>query len=141
MGKKALAGKPKKLTPKDAGKRLDVLVKKLEEELESADLFAPLPPTEDCAICLVPLSCLITAVYYQACCGNVICCACYKEDEASIKKQNEENDGKKVAFTCPFCREPNPSADLEYFRQPQARCLQDDHFAFGLMGEVYRKAE
>ena len=29
-GKKAQAGKPKKLTPKDVGKRLDALVKKLE---------------------------------------------------------------------------------------------------------------
>ena len=33
-GKKAQAGKPKKLTLKDVGKRLDVLVKKLGEELE-----------------------------------------------------------------------------------------------------------
>jgi len=32
-GKKAQAGKPKKLTPKDVGKRLDMLVRKLEEEL------------------------------------------------------------------------------------------------------------
>ena len=55
-GKKTQAGKPKRLTPKDVGKRLDILVKKLEEELKGADLFAPLPPTEDCAICLVPLS-------------------------------------------------------------------------------------
>ena len=36
-GKKAQAGKPKKLTPKDAGKRLSVLVKKLDEELKGAD--------------------------------------------------------------------------------------------------------
>ena len=49
-GKKAQAGKPKKLTPKDVGKRLDTLAKKLEEELKGADLFAPLPPTDDCAI-------------------------------------------------------------------------------------------
>jgi hypothetical protein len=64
-GKKAQAGKPKKLTPKDVGKRFDVLVKKLEEELEGADLFAPLPPTEDCAICLVPLSRLSPETFYQ----------------------------------------------------------------------------
>ena len=43
-GKKAQAGKHKKLTPKDVGKRLDVLVRKLGEELEGADLFKPLPP-------------------------------------------------------------------------------------------------
>ena len=41
-GKKVRAGKPKKLTPKDVGKRLDVLVRKLEEELKGADIFASL---------------------------------------------------------------------------------------------------
>ena len=33
-GKRAQAGKPQKLTPKEVGKRLDALVKKLEEELK-----------------------------------------------------------------------------------------------------------
>jgi hypothetical protein len=141
-GKKTQAGKPKKLTPKDVGKRLDVLVKKLESELEGADLFAPLPPTgEDCAICLVPLSRLKNDAMYQACCGNDFCWACYKENEASINKQNEEkNAGKKLALTCPFCREPQPSSD-GYIRQLQARCLLNDHNAFLLMGNVCRNGE
>jgi len=71
-GKKAQAGKPKKLTPKDIGKRLNVLVKKVEEELEGADLLAPLPPVDDCAICLVPLPRASEEIvkFYQACCGN-----------------------------------------------------------------------
>ena len=137
-GKKAQAGKPKKLTPKDVGKRLDVLVKKLEEELKGADLFAPLPPTEDCAICLVPLSRCMTETSYQACCGNFICVACYMEHEASIKKQNEEKSaGKKIVFTCPFCRDPVPTTDLELLRQLEARCLQNDPEAFALMGDAY----
>ena len=55
-GKKGQADKPKKLTPKDVSKRLDALVKKLEEEIEGAHLFAPMPPTEECPICCVPLS-------------------------------------------------------------------------------------
>ena len=69
-GKKAQAGKPKKLTPKDVGKRLDVLVKKLEEELKGADIFAPLPPTEDRAICLVPLSPVKSNSLYKTCCSK-----------------------------------------------------------------------
>ena len=77
-GKKAQAGKPKKLTPKDVGKRLNALAKKVEEELEGADLFAPLPPIEDCAICLVPLSRKKSETCYQPCCGKEICKACYK---------------------------------------------------------------
>ena len=140
-GKKAQAGKPKKLTPKDVGKRLNTLAKNLEEELEGADLFAPLPPTEDCGICLVPLSPVYTETCYQVCCGNTICFACYKENEASINKQNEEKTaGKKVAFTCPFCREPDPT-DMEYLRKLQARCLENDHEALAVMGWRYQKGK
>ena len=139
-GKKALAGKPKKLTPKDVGKRLDVLMRKLEEELEGADLFAPLPPTEDCAICLVTLSHVSSEKLHQACCGNEICWACYKEHKESIKKQNAAKTGKKLGFTCPFCRESEPTPDEELARL-QARCLQNDHIALKLMGGVYLRGE
>ena len=139
-GKKAQAGKPKKLTPKDVGKRLNTLAKNLEEELEGAELFAPLPPTEDCAICLVPmpLSNAESEICYQLCCGNNVCMACRMENEESIKKQNEANTGKKLAFTCPFCREPKPADVTECVRRLQARCLQNDHFALALMGEAHR---
>ena len=139
-GKKAQAGKPKKLTPKDVGKRLDALVKKLGEELKDADLFALLPPTEDCAICLVPLSRLKIDAMYQACCGNEICVACYKENEASIKKRNEEkNAGKKVPFTCPFCREPAPTCADEELARLQVRCLKNYHCALTVVGRIYRE--
>ena len=136
-GKRAQAGKPKKLTPKDVGKRLDVLAKKVLEELEGADLFAPLPPTEDCAICFVPLSRLTSEKWYQTCCGKEICWACFKENEESIKKLNEEkNTSKKVAFTCPFCREPRPSMD-EYVRQLEARTLKNDYRALTSLGSFF----
>ena len=138
-GKKALAGKPKKLTPKDVGKRLDVLAKKLEEETKDVDLFAPPPPTEDCAVCLLPLSRRTPEVRYQACCGNEICKACFFENKESINKQ--KNAGKKVAFTCPFCREPEPTSGPEYLRQIQARCLKDDHNALRNLGGHYLKGD
>ena len=137
-GKKGQAGKPKKPTPKDTSKRLNALAKKLEDELEGADLFAPLPPTEDCAVCLVPLSHFKKETLYKACCGKEICWACHRENEESINKQNEENGGKKLAFTCPFCREPDPTSYPEYARQLQVRCLKNDHVALGVMGQVYR---
>ena len=141
-GKKSQAGKPKKLTPKDIGKRLDVLVKKLEEETKDVDLFAPLPPTEDCAICFVPLPRCISEIFYQACCGNTICWACYKENEASINKQNEGMSAcEKVALTCPFCRDPNPTTELEDLRQLQARCLKNDRVALTQIGDLYREGE
>jgi hypothetical protein len=140
-GKKGQAGKPKKLTPKDVGKRLNALAKNLEEELKGADLFSPLPPTEDCAICLVPLSRLNSETFYQACCGNVICWACYNQNEVAIEKQNEEKAGKKAALTCPFCREPEPTSDEEYLCRLQARCLKNDHNALALMGDFYRTGD
>ena len=126
------ACKSKKLMRKDKGKlvallkkakeelegKLDDLVKKLEEELKGADLFAPLPPTEDCAICFVPFSRLLSEAHYQACCGKEICMACV----ASID------------LTCPFCREPNPTSKEEYLCQLQTRCLKNDPYALALMG-------
>ena len=136
-GKKGQAGKPKKLTPKDVGKRLNALAKNLEEELEGADLFAPFPPTEDCAICLVPLSRENSETRYMSCCGNVICRACVGGHEVSINKQNEKNASKKVDLTCPFCREQAPTSD-ELFARLQARCLQNDYNAFSMMGKRYR---
>ena len=137
-GKKAQAGKPKKLTPKDVGRRLDVLVRKFDEELKGADLFAPVPPKEDCPICFVPLSCINSETGYQVCCGNIVCVACYKENEVAVKKQNEENGGKKVAFACPFCREPVPTPGLDTLRQVQTRCLKNDHEALTAMGGCHR---
>ena len=139
-GKKTQAGKPKKLTPKDVGKRLDVLVKKLEEELEGADLFAPLPPTDDCAICFVPLARVPQDKCYFACCGNMICNGCVQENEASIKKQNEENGTKDKPDTCPFCREPRPTPD-EYVRQLEARAAKNDHNALRNLGSVFAEGD
>ena len=144
-GKKAQAGKPKKLTPKDVGKRLDVLAKNLEEELKGADLFAPLPPTEDCVVCLVPLPHVHSETLYKACCGKEICYACHMENKESIKKQNKKNadkkDKKPIPLTCPFCREPVPTTSPETLRLLQARCLRNDHDAFTLIGICYQRGD
>jgi TPR repeat protein len=58
------------------------------------------------------------------------------ENKESINKQNEENAGKKIAFTCPFCREPDATGP-EHLRRLQARCLQNDRNAFMRMGSLY----
>ena len=78
--------------------------------------------------------------WHYTCCGNEICLACYKENKVSINKQNEKNTGKKVALTCPFCREPAPTS-MEYERRLQARCLQNDLNALPMMGERYREGK
>ena len=78
----------------------------------------------------------------MACCGKDICKACFKENRESINKQNEEKKaGKKLVFTCPFCREPIPTSSGEEYARLQARCLQNDHMAFTLKGYLYRRGE
>ena len=139
-GKKAQAGKPKKITPKDIGKRLDALVKNLEEELKSADLFAPLPPTEDCPICFVPLSRSEDKSHYKACCGNKICTACVDESMAAMKVMNEKNAAKSkplVPNACPFCRAPNPTSSKDIMRQFEARKLHNDYIALDSLAGIF----
>lgn len=101
-GKKGQAAKPKKLTPKEIGKRLDALVKKLQEELKGADLFAPLLPMEDCPICFIPLPRLGDKKVYKYCCGKEICLGCDEESIAMSMQGGVHNDNKSCA--CPFCR-------------------------------------
>ena len=113
-GKKAQAGKPKKLSPKDIGKRLDALVKKLEKELEGADLFAPLPPAEDCPICCTPLSHMLNRSVYKPCCGKAVCGGCHAEHTLV-----SENNGGGLGL-CPFCRAPELGG-LDFVRQLDAR--------------------
>ena len=132
-GKKAQAGKAKKLTPKEIGKRLDALVKKLEEELKGADLFAPPPPMDDCPICLVPLSRGATTATstFQACCGKIICFGCYKANEIIVENQSE------IAHTCPFCRAPETTGE-QYFLQLETRAQKHPDACLAL-GEAYIK--
>ena len=128
-GKKAQAGKPKKLTPKDVGKRLDALVKKLEAELEGADLFAPMPPTEDCPICFVPLSRIAIRSNFMPCCGKLICMGCYEECKGfETEKRNSD---------CPFCREPAPSTAEDYLCKMEARASKNDSQALYNLGAFY----
>jgi TPR repeat protein len=89
----------------------------------------------------VPVSRIPTETWYKACCGNNICKACYKENEASIKKQNEEKSaGKKVALTCPFCREKAPTDNEDTLRRLEARAALNDHEAWTVLGDSYRDA-
>ena len=120
-GKKAQAGKPKKLTAKDIRKRLDALIPMLEEELKGADLFAPLPPTEPFPICLVPLSRFNEKSFYMACCGSHVCQGCDTKGRLFETKQFVASAKREAEFVrmCALCREPIPD-DKGYVRQLEA---------------------
>ena len=64
---------------KALGSRFDAIVAQLQEELRGIDLFAPPPPSDVCAICLLPLSRLEWNFVYKPCCGNSICNGCDAE--------------------------------------------------------------
>lgn len=128
MGKKGKKDRAGKLTRKEITKKVEALSKKLEEELKGADLFSPLPPTEDCALCLTPLSRLRSKSHYKAFCGNFICNGCFGEGEKSIEEM------------CPFCRERTPSGtsgELLIVHQAEARASRNDAYAYVLLGSAY----
>ena len=128
-GKKALAGRPSK---KIINKLLDALVTNIEEELRSADHFAPLPSTEDCNICLVPMPRDMIKARHMPCCGKGICYACGIENERVVIKQNEIKAAKNqeaIEHMCPFCREPGPFED-EHIQQLKTMASLGNHWAY-----------
>ena len=102
--------------------RLMVLLKQVQDETADIDLFAPLPPTEDCPICCIPLPRTLRDTAFFSCCGVVICCGCDEKKTFTNlidnmrkfgvnSKQAEEN-----TVLCAFCREPNRKGDSEEIR-------------------------
>ena len=129
-GRKRQSGKAKKqldAPTRAVLKKLNALVKKLEEELRGADLFAPLPPTEDCPICFDPLP--RAPSKYQACCGKIICTDC------TFKRNRIMDNAGKDALVCPFCREPLSSRE-EWGRQLRTRASKKDCYALNVLGNI-----
>ena len=136
MGKKGKRG-DKPSEKKVILKRIDALAKKLEKELEGADLFAPLPPTEDCPICLVRLP-RVKRGNYKGCCGKRMCNGCFKENRRVIEA-NAKEAGKSFSLTslaCPFCRAPEPTRS-QYLDQLKLRASQHDGEACNKLGISY----
>jgi len=61
----------------------------------------------ECPICILPLPLDTKKSMMQSCCTKLICIGCYY---AGIKCEVGEKLGKR---TCPFCRQPEPKADVE----------------------------
>ena len=63
----------------------------------------------DCPICILPLPLDTKKSMMQSCCTKRICIGCYC---AGIKCEMGEKLGKRKRI-CPFCRQPEPKADVE----------------------------
>ena len=83
----------------------------------------PLPPNEDCPICMLPLPSLYTGRKYRACCGKMICSGCIH----AVKKR----DGG--VGLCPFCRAPGPTTE-EMIEQMKKRMKVGDAVAIYTAG-------
>lgn len=81
--------------------RLMPLLKSAQEQTSNINLFAPIPPEDDCPICCLPLPYALAETAFFACCGATICCGCdEKKNTLSLMKHG------KVDVTCAFCRAP-----------------------------------
>ena len=139
MGKKGKRG-DRPAEKKAFLKRLDALIKRLEDELKGVDLFAPLPPLEDCPICLVPFPRMTDITYYQGCCGKFICHGCFEENEKMIKKMNlKKRRGSAISHTCPFCRELEPTTGEDYLCQLEVRASKGDDEACNMLGGAFEQ--
>lgn len=74
--------------------RLEDLLLRAQAELVDVDLFAPIPPNEDCPICFLPLPLHYLETKFRLCCGKVMCGGCHWSC-----------GGRK----CPFCNEESLS--------------------------------
>ena len=76
--------------------------KKRAAELHDEALFKEHPPTDDCPICLLPLSLIASQAVFKSCCGKVICNGC-------IYAMREEARERGKIGLCAFCRELAPT--------------------------------
>jgi len=107
--------------------------KKRAAELYDERLFKQPPPEEDCPICFLRMSCLVTGRRYKSCCGKVICSGC--SYAPLYDDQGNEVDNQK----CSFCRVPTPYTDEEEIERTKKRMNAGDANAVHLVGSYYFK--
>ena len=99
-------------------------------ELHDEKLFKQPPQLkEDCPICFLNMSCLISAQMYMSCCGKDICCGCIHASEA--------RDKNKKSTLCPFCRTPAATTERELTERYEKRMSLNDGHAFYNFGCFY----
>ena len=105
----------------------------------ATDLFVSIPPTDDCAICLVALPVVESNKGYWNCCGNDICWSCVDRSKETLKRFNAEratNGKAPIARSCPFCRASADITNDEYLARFEKRfALRDARAMIMLAGD------
>eukprot|EP00579_Thalassiosira_antarctica_P010435 CAMPEP_0201909324 /NCGR_PEP_ID=MMETSP0903-20130614/1136_1 /ASSEMBLY_ACC=CAM_ASM_000552 /TAXON_ID=420261 /ORGANISM="Thalassiosira antarctica, Strain CCMP982" /LENGTH=262 /DNA_ID=CAMNT_0048443833 /DNA_START=85 /DNA_END=870 /DNA_ORIENTATION=- len=81
--------------------KLDDLLICAQAEEADVDLFAPLPPKEDCPICYLPFPLRESESTFNVCCGKIICVGCHITNKMTMEENGFED-------TCAFYRQPRP---------------------------------
>ena len=99
------------------------------DPLADPELWKPLPPTEDCPVCLVPLPLEHNKRSHWSCCGKTICNACARENDRALQVTNEKRKRKELTpldQSCPFCREAAFYSNTEFLERIERRIHKGD---------------
>ena len=112
-------------------------VDELHDSFSDPELWKPHPQTEDCPVCLVPLSLDVNKSTYLPCCGKKICNACLRESDRVLRITNEKRKKKELPsldMSCAFCREPNHKSHSELKARIEKRIAKGDFEAVAIFG-------
>ena len=110
----------------DLNNKLDELLLRGQAEVADHDLYAPIPPKEDCLVCFLPLPSSEDEINYMNCCGKLICVGCVYSSTMNGLKE-----------LCAFCRQPFACGDGIESARLKKRMEHEDPKAFALMADQY----
>ena len=110
--------------------------RKRAAELHDEALFKePPPPHGDCPICFLQLPSMDSGRRYYECCGKTICTGCVHADVY-------DNHGNEIVEkTCPFCRTPTSTTNMEAIKMLKKRIELGDEHACLMLGCFHDKGE
>ena len=116
--------------------RLDNLLSTAQAETADIDIFAPLPESEECPICLLPLPLDLNETSFNPCCGKTICFGCiYK----NMLREKTNGDPSKIGL-CAFCRQPIIH-DKNYIKRIRKLMKNNNPESYLHMAERYRSGK
>ena len=126
----------KKKHKKECDEHIRIATEKHNEELRIAAelhdeaLFKEHPPREECPICMQPLPYDEDQVYFESCCGKVICNGCIYAIPMN-----------KGVDLCPYCRTPEAKNDKEIIIRTQKLMDKGNAEAFDMLAGYYTEGD